>query len=188
MCGWCCNSRYGILGAMRAVAQVISYEVVIRSLLFCPLFIIRSFDMSLFIDQRYFKLFIIFDVFILWFIVILAELNRTPFDFVEGESELVAGYSVEYGGGGFALIALAEYSNILFLGVFSAVMFCSFRFVADVVCDAVVALFSVLICYFIITVRGTLPRYRYDLLIEFCWTVILPFRFSLLSFFVMCVY
>lgn len=121
-------------------------------------------------------LFFCFESIIIWLIVVLAELNRTPFDFVEGESELVAGYTVEFGGAGFALIALAEYGNIYFIRILTRVIFfrgASFYFLG-LFANLITAFLTVFFSFLIIGIRGRMPRYRYDLLIIFCWEKLLP--------------
>nr|YP_010393043.1 NADH dehydrogenase subunit 1 [Xylophaga washingtona]UPX88941.1 NADH dehydrogenase subunit 1 [Xylophaga washingtona]UPX88953.1 NADH dehydrogenase subunit 1 [Xylophaga washingtona] len=185
MCGWCCNSRYGLLGAMRGVAQTISYEVVLSTVLFCPLLLMGTFDMTVIRSWSFINVVVFFEVFVLWIIILMAETNRAPFDFVEGESEIVSGYSVEYGGGAFAMIALAEYSNIFFMSVLSSVFFFSgpCLYLMPVISDFYVSVLSVLVCYFVIMVRGAYPRFRYDLLMDLCWRIMLPFSFCALSFY-----
>ena len=109
-----------------------------------------------------------------WFVTMLAETNRAPFDFAEGESELVSGFNVEYGGGKFAFIFMAEYTRILIMRVFTAVMFFSF----------VIALARVGLARLVLIVRATLPRYRYDQLMMLTWKRFLPFSLALLILFV----
>jgi NADH-ubiquinone oxidoreductase chain 1 len=114
-----------------------------------------------------------------WFISCLAETNRTPFDFAEGESELVSGFNVEYGGGGFSLIFLAEYARILFMRLLFCVIFLggdlySFFFYIKVV----------FISFVFIWVRGTVPRFRYDKLMYLAWRRFLPLSLNYLLFFV----
>lgn len=125
ICGYRCDSRYGMLGAIRGVAQAISYEVVIRGVVFCPLIIIGTLDLAECRQRGEVACVAAFETLVVWVVVMLAETNRTPFDFVEGESELVAGYSVEYGGGAFAVIALAEYGRMFFMRVLTSVIFFS---------------------------------------------------------------
>jgi NADH-ubiquinone oxidoreductase chain 1 len=111
------NSNYSLLGGLRSVAQTISYEVSLALILLSFVFLICGYNLS---DFYYFQcyvwlIFFTFPLSLVWFISCLAETNRTPFDFAEGESELVSGFNVEYGAGGFALIFLAEYASILFI-------------------------------------------------------------------------
>lgn len=174
MCGWRSNCQYGLLGAMRAAAQRVSYEVGFRTLILCPLLYLGTFE--LYELRAAGGLFVIrcAEVFLLWFVSALAETNRTPFDFVEGESELVSGYMVEYGAFGFTLLVLAEYGRIIFISIITTTLFLSvFReiyFVGDILFTCI----SVFVRYLFIVVRGTLPRYRYDKLMDVCWKVVLP--------------
>nr|YP_010166283.1 NADH dehydrogenase subunit 1 [Tridacna crocea]QHD44981.1 NADH dehydrogenase subunit 1 [Tridacna crocea]QRV60344.1 NADH dehydrogenase subunit 1 [Tridacna crocea] len=166
--GWSSNSSYAMLGSMRAIAQSISYEVAMFTVFMCPLLLIFGFEFQRMLDDPVTTWAYCSSSLVMWFISILAETNRAPFDFVEGESELVAGFHVEVGGGLFALIALAEYGAIIGMSVFTAVLF--FGGV-----DSVLLLVVVLsVCYLFILVRAATPRYRYDMLMDFCWTKLLP--------------
>lgn len=123
--GWSSNSNYALLGAIRGVAQTISYEVAIALLFISRIFIIGSYNLRGFaVNQDYcIFLILIFPVFLMWMSSRLAETNRTPFDFAEGESELVSGFNIEYGRGGFALLFLAEYARIIFISYLIVVVF-----------------------------------------------------------------
>nr|YP_010946322.1 NADH dehydrogenase subunit 1 [Allacta bruna]WGO57040.1 NADH dehydrogenase subunit 1 [Allacta bruna] len=178
--GWSSNSNYSLLGGLRAVAQTISYEVSLSLILLCFIFLIGSYNLLDFYNyQLYFWFFWLFlPLSMLWFVSCLAETNRTPFDFAEGESELVSGFNVEYSGGGFALIFLAEYSSILFMSLLFCVIFLgcdlnSFFFIFKLV----------LISLLYIWVRGTLPRFRYDKLMYLAWKSFLPLSLNYLLFF-----
>jgi NADH-ubiquinone oxidoreductase chain 1 len=121
--------------------------------------------------------FFTFPLSLVWFISCLAETNRTPFDFAEGESELVSGFNIEYGAGGFALIFLAEYASILFMSLLFCVIFWG--------CDLSSLFFYVklsFISYLFIWVRGTLPRFRYDRLMYLAWRGFLPLSWNFLFF------
>jgi NADH-ubiquinone oxidoreductase chain 1 len=121
MAGWCSNSKYALLGALRGVAQTISYEVRITLILIRALIVLSSIDLTtITINQHSSIMLIIPLITILWFITNLAETNRTPFDFAEGESELVSGFNVEYSSGVFALIFIAEYTRILAISMITA--------------------------------------------------------------------
>ena len=183
--GWVCDSRYAFLGAMRAVAQTVSYEVVIRLVIFCPLLFIGSFDLSVVNSSGFLGIFFMFEVCVAWVFVMLAETHRTPFDFVEGESELVAGYNVEFGGVGFAVLALSEYSNIFFISFFRGVVFVGIRslFSFYLAGEIITVVFMTVFTYLVICIRGVLPRFRYDLLMKTCWTLLLPLFLGLFGFF-----
>lgn len=123
--GWSSNRNYALLGAIRGVAQTISYEVSIALIFLSFIFVIGSFK---FIDFGAYQfnvwfIFMFFPLFLCWAASILAETNRTPFDFAEGESELVSGFNIEYGRGGFALLFLAEYGRIIFMSYLVRIMF-----------------------------------------------------------------
>lgn len=156
--GWSSNSNYALLGAIRGVAQTISYEVAMALLLLSGIFVIGGYKLEDFIvNQEYYSfIFLIFPIFLIWFSSSLAETNRTPFDFAEGESELVSGFNIEYGRGGFALLFLAEYARIIFIRYLIVVIF------AGRLNLIVFNLLGLFLCYAFIWVRGTLPRFRYD--------------------------
>lgn len=179
--GWSSNSNYALLGGLRAVAQTISYEVRLALILLSFIFLVGSYNiLSFSIYQEYiWFIFITFPLALVWFATCLAETNRTPFDFAEGESELVSGFNVEYRRGGFALIFLAEYSRILFIRILFVVIFLG--------CDIYSLFFFIkliLISFIFIWVRGTLPRFRYDKLIYLAWKSFLPFSLNYLIFFI----
>nr|YP_010946907.1 NADH dehydrogenase subunit 1 [Salganea incerta]WGO57664.1 NADH dehydrogenase subunit 1 [Salganea incerta] len=179
--GWSSNSKYSLLGGLRAVAQTISYEVSLALILLSFVFLVGSYDlMYFFIFQSYFWLmFISLPLVFMWFISCLAETNRTPFDFAEGESELVSGFNVEYSGGGFALIFLAEYSSILFMSMLICILF----FGSDLESFFFYASLS-LMSFMFIWVRGTMPRFRYDKLMYLAWSSFLPMSLNYLLFFI----
>nr|YP_665537.1 NADH dehydrogenase subunit 1 [Campodea lubbockii]ABF49587.1 NADH dehydrogenase subunit 1 [Campodea lubbockii] len=123
--GWASNSKYALLGGLRAVAQTVSYEVSLLLIFLSPIFLVGGYNlMFLFKFQESVNfLYLLFPLFFMWFVSSLAETNRTPFDFAEGESELVSGFNVEYSSGGFALIFLAEYMNIIFMSFLISLLF-----------------------------------------------------------------
>lgn len=159
--GWSSNSNYALLGAIRGVAQTISYEVAIALLFISGIFIVGTYRLRGFCLNQDYCVFLVlmFPIFLMWLSSRLAETNRTPFDLAEGESELVSGFNIEYGSGGFALLFLAEYARIIFISYLIVVIFMG---VVDVI---VLNSFGLLLCYRFIWVRGTLPRFRYDKLI-----------------------
>nr|AND96706.1 NADH deshydrogenase subunit 1 [Onthophagus pullus] len=180
MAGWSSNSNYSLLGGLRAVAQTISYEVSLFLIMLSFLFLIFSLNLLDFYKfQEYlWFLFLCYPLCMMWFVSSLAETNRTPFDFAEGESELVSGFNVEYSSGGFALIFLAEYSSILFMS-----MLCSILFLGSNLMSLMFFLKVVFMSFLWVWVRGTLPRYRYDKLMYLCWKSFLPVSLNYLLFF-----
>nr|YP_010447346.1 NADH dehydrogenase subunit 1 [Piophila casei]UFY98547.1 NADH dehydrogenase subunit 1 [Piophila megastigmata]UTN43266.1 NADH dehydrogenase subunit 1 [Piophila casei] len=179
--GWSSNSNYALLGGLRAVAQTISYEVSLALILLSFIFLMGSYNIiGFYYYQKYiWFLIILFPMALVWFSICLAETNRTPFDFAEGESELVSGFNVEYSSGGFALIFLAEYASILFMSMLFCVIFLG--------CDLFNFIFYIkltFISFLFIWVRGTLPRFRYDKLMYLAWKCFLPFSLNYLLFFI----
>nr|QEJ81450.1 NADH dehydrogenase subunit 1 [Stenocladius sp. FM17] len=177
--GWSSNSNYSLLGGLRCVAQVISYEVSFSLILISFLILIEGFSIFNLIYYQYYIYFFFICVpltFIL-FTSMLAETNRTPFDFAEGESELVSGFNVEYMGSGFALIFLSEYSSILFMG-----MLFSFIFFGGLL-NNLFFFFVLFVVFVFLWVRGTLPRFRYDKLMYLTWKGFLPISLNYLFFF-----
>nr|AWB98809.1 NADH dehydrogenase subunit 1 [Anopheles argyritarsis] len=179
--GWSSNSNYALLGGLRAVAQTISYEVSLALILLSLIFLIGNYNFLNFYNYQSYIWFIFFcfPLGLVWLASCLAETNRTPFDFAEGESELVSGFNVEYSSGGFALIFLAEYSSILFMSMLFVVIFLG----GDIY--SLLFFFKLTFISFIfIWVRGTLPRFRYDKLMYLAWKSFLPLSLNYLFFFV----
>nr|QLY89927.1 NADH dehydrogenase subunit 1 [Clusiodes albimanus] len=177
--GWSSNSNYALLGGLRAVAQTISYEVSLALILLSFIFLVGKYNLLNFYYYQSYIWFIIilFPVALIWLTVSLAETNRTPFDFAEGESELVSGFNVEYSSGGFALIFMAEYASILFMSM----LFCVIFLGSDIF--SILFYFKLgLIGFIFIWVRGTLPRFRYDKLMYLAWKTFLPFSLNYLMF------
>nr|YP_011010679.1 NADH dehydrogenase subunit 1 [Halobates zephyrus]WPW47359.1 NADH dehydrogenase subunit 1 [Halobates zephyrus] len=180
MCGWSSNSNYSMLGSLRCMAQTISYEVSMSMILLCLILFIYGFDLILFsFFQNYiWFMFFSFPLFFCWISSFLAEVNRSPFDFAEGESELVSGFNVEYSSGGFAFIFLSEYMNIIFMSLLTVIFFLG--------CDLNSLLFFLklmFIIFLVIWVRGTLPRFRYDKLMYLTWSVFLPISLNYFIFY-----
>nr|WLG71246.1 NADH dehydrogenase subunit 1 [Rhithrodytes pantaleonii] len=169
--GWSSNSSYSMLGGMRAVAQTISYEVSLALIFMSFMVLIGGFSlMDFFMFQEYIWMFFLcMPLAFIWMVSSLAETNRTPFDFAEGESELVSGFNVEYSSGGFALIFLSEYSSILFMSMLFNIMFMGSNLIS-----LMFYLGMVFISFLFVWVRGTLPRFRYDKLMYLAWKSFLP--------------
>nr|UYE93295.1 NADH dehydrogenase subunit 1 [Aedes japonicus japonicus] len=179
--GWSSNSNYALLGGLRAVAQTISYEVSLALILLSFIFLIGNYNfLNFYLYQKYIWFIVFcFPLALVWFASCLAETNRTPFDFAEGESELVSGFNVEYSSGGFALIFLAEYSSILFMSMLFSVIF-----LGSDIYSIMFFLKLVFISFLFIWVRGTLPRFRYDKLMYLAWKSFLPMSLNYLFFFI----
>nr|YP_010287428.1 NADH dehydrogenase subunit 1 [Somatina indicataria]UKT61759.1 NADH dehydrogenase subunit 1 [Somatina indicataria] len=178
--GWSSNSNYALLGGLRAVAQTISYEVSLALILLSSVVMVMDFNLMKYMDfqMMIWFMFIMFPLSFCWFSSMLAETNRTPFDFAEGESELVSGFNIEYSSGGFALIFLAEYSSILFMSMLFILIF-----LGGYKLNLIFYLKLSFISFLFIWVRGTLPRYRYDKLMYLAWKSYLPISLNFLFFF-----
>nr|NP_991041.1 NADH dehydrogenase subunit 1 [Ophisurus macrorhynchos]BAD12351.1 NADH dehydrogenase subunit 1 [Ophisurus macrorhynchos] len=182
--GWASNSKYALLGALRAVAQTISYEVSLGLILLSLIILAGGFDLKTFnlAQETTWLLAPAWPLAAMWYVSTLAETNRAPFDLTEGESELVSGFNVEYAGGPFALFFLAEYSNILLMNTLSAVLFLgalhnpTMPELTTMNLMLKAALLSVLFLW----VRASYPRFRYDQLMHLIWKSFLPLALALL--------
>nr|YP_010734373.1 NADH dehydrogenase subunit 1 [Pagrus pagrus]AAO16594.1 NADH dehydrogenase subunit 1 [Pagrus pagrus]WEH00807.1 NADH dehydrogenase subunit 1 [Pagrus pagrus] len=181
--GWASNSKYALIGALRAVAQTISYEVSLGLILLCTIIFTGGFTLQIFnVAQESIWLIIpTWPLAAMWYISTLAETNRAPFDLTEGESELVSGFNVEYAGGPFALFFLAEYANILLMNTLSATLFLGashipmFPELTAMNLMTKAALLSVVFLW----VRASYPRFRYDQLMHLIWKNFLPLTLAL---------
>nr|YP_009658976.1 NADH dehydrogenase subunit 1 [Altica fragariae]QCC71331.1 NADH dehydrogenase subunit 1 [Altica fragariae]QCP68666.1 NADH dehydrogenase subunit 1 [Altica fragariae]QCP68705.1 NADH dehydrogenase subunit 1 [Altica fragariae] len=180
LAGWSSNSNYSLLGCIRSVAQTISYEVSLALIMMSYLFLILSLNLLDFLKfQEYvWFIYLMLPLCFMWIVSSLAETNRSPFDFAEGESELVSGFNVEYSSGGFVMLFLAEYSNILFMSMLCVIMFLGANLFSFMFFIKLVGL-----SFFWVWVRGTLPRYRYDKLMYLAWKGYLPVALNYLIFF-----
>jgi NADH-quinone oxidoreductase subunit H len=185
--GWASNSKYAFLGAIRSSAQMISYEVSIGLIIISVVLLVGSLNLSDIVLAQKSHWFILpcFPMFVLFFISALAETNRLPFDLPEAESELVAGYNVEYSSMPFSMFFLGEYANMILISAFASILFLGgwlppldieiLHAVPGIIWFAA-KIFFLLFCF--IWVRATLPRYRYDQLMRLGWKVFLPFSLA----------
>nr|YP_010982598.1 NADH dehydrogenase subunit 1 [Pseudodiaptomus hessei]WOH21596.1 NADH dehydrogenase subunit 1 [Pseudodiaptomus hessei] len=169
--GWSSNSKYAIIGSLRAVSQTISYEVSLALILIFYLIMCNSFSfVEIVYSTNYWsKILLFLPLSGMWLISCLAETNRTPFDFAEGESELVSGFNIEYGAVGFALIFMAEYASIIFMSILFVMLLVTPS--SNIILSYGVVTFLVFIW---IWIRSTFPRYRYDMLMNLTWKSFLP--------------
>jgi NADH-quinone oxidoreductase subunit H len=194
--GWATNSKYAFLGAMRSAAQIVAYEIAMGFALVGVLMAGGSLNLGEIVaaqagpDNHWFLL-PLFPLFVVYFISGVAETNRAPFDVAEGESEIVAGFHVEYSGATFAIFFLAEYANMILIAALTAIMFCGgwdslfsgsvFAFLDGSILEFVrlpgahwfgvkIALFLFCFLWF----RATFPRYRYDQIMRLGWKVFIP--------------
>lgn len=188
--GWSSNSKYAFLGAMRSAAQMVSYELPIGLVLGCLVIITGSFNFNTIIffqEKTYWFIFMFPLLFLIFFICIVAETNRHPFDLPEAEAELVSGYNVEYAAMSFALFSLGEYGNILLMSSFTIILFFGgwlplFQFLGFIpTCFWFGAKIILFVIVFVL-LRAGLPRYRYDQLMEIGWKVLLPLVLGFLVF------
>nr|AIM56862.1 NADH dehydrogenase subunit 1 [Papilio polytes] len=178
--GWSSNSNYALLGGLRAVAQTISYEVSLALIMLSSIIMIMNFNMIdfFFYQEVIWFFFLMMPLSLCWLSSSLAETNRTPFDFAEGESELVSGFNVEYSSGGFTLIFLSEYASILFMSLLFILLYMGGYSLS------LIFYFKLsFISFVFVWVRGTMPRYRYDKLMYLSWKSYLPVSLNFLLFF-----
>nr|ADK77649.1 NADH dehydrogenase subunit 1 [Panthera tigris amoyensis]AEJ88580.1 NADH dehydrogenase subunit 1 [Panthera tigris tigris]AEJ88606.1 NADH dehydrogenase subunit 1 [Panthera tigris sumatrae]AEJ88632.1 NADH dehydrogenase subunit 1 [Panthera tigris corbetti]AEJ88658.1 NADH dehydrogenase subunit 1 [Panthera tigris altaica]AHZ58258.1 NADH dehydrogenase subunit 1 [Panthera tigris] len=181
--GWASNSKYALIGALRAVAQTISYEVTLAIILLSVLLMNGSFTLAALITtQEYIWLIIpAWPLAMMWFISTLAETNRAPFDLTEGESELVSGFNVEYAAGPFALFFLAEYANIIMMNILTTILFFG-AFHNPYMPELYTINFTVktlILTTTFLWIRASYPRFRYDQLMHLLWKNFLPLTLAL---------
>nr|YP_010350056.1 NADH dehydrogenase subunit 1 [Canis simensis]QZP40724.1 NADH dehydrogenase subunit 1 [Canis simensis]UOK09248.1 NADH dehydrogenase subunit 1 [Canis simensis] len=181
--GWASNSKYALIGALRAVAQTISYEVTLAIILLSVLLMNGSFTLSTLIitQEHMWLIFPTWPLAMMWFISTLAETNRAPFDLTEGESELVSGFNVEYAAGPFALFFLAEYANIIMMNILTTILFFgAFHnpFMPELYSiNFTMKTLLLTICF--LWIRASYPRFRYDQLMHLLWKNFLPLTLAL---------
>jgi len=179
--GWASNSKYAFLGAMRSAAQMVSYEVSIGFVLVTVMLCVGSLNLNDIVkaqSQHWFAFTGLFPMFVVFLISMLAECNRAPFDLPEGESEIVAGFFVEYSAMSFALFYLGEYTNMIMMSALASILFLGgwqapfgLTFI-----PGLIWLFAkvCVLMFFFFWVRATFPRYRYDQLMRLGWKIFLP--------------
>ena len=197
LAGWASNSKYAFLGSMRSAAQIIAYEIAMGFALVGVLMLSGSLNLQVIIQEQSGSILNwfwipLFPLFLIYFIAGVAETNRAPFDVSEGESEIVAGFHVEYSGMAFAMFFLAEYMNLILISILSSIMFFGgwlspfqgtfldayFTFVPGFVW---LSLKTLIFIFIFLWLRATLPRYRYDQIMRLGWKVFLPITFFWLT-------
>nr|YP_010044074.1 NADH dehydrogenase subunit 1 [Dionda diaboli]QPF22537.1 NADH dehydrogenase subunit 1 [Dionda diaboli] len=181
--GWASNSKYALIGALRAVAQTISYEVSLGLILLSVIIFAGGYTLQTFntAQESVWLLIPAWPLAAMWYISTLAETNRAPFDLTEGESELVSGFNVEYAGGPFALFFLAEYANILLMNTLSAVLFLGTSYFPNLPELTTIGLMikAAFLSVMFVWVRASYPRFRYDQLMHLVWKNFLPLTLAL---------
>ena len=187
--GWSANSKYAFLGSLRSTAQMISYELILSAAILTVILLSGSFNITAIIESQQSVWYIVplFPVFIIFFISALAETNRTPFDLPEAESELVAGFFTEHSGMIFVFFFLAEYCSIVLMSTLTAILFLGGYNLPELFVNntainlqsIILGLKTCLFCFLFVWFRATLPRMRYDGLMTFCWTGMLPLAIAL---------
>lgn len=182
--GWASNSKYAFIGAMRSAAQIVSYEIAMGFALVCVLMMSGSLNFGAIVAEQKngwgllgWNLVPLLPMFLVYFISGVAETNRAPFDVAEGESEIVAGFHVEYSGTAFAVFFLAEYANMILISTLAAIMFLGgwlspLPFIPDSFLWLLLKVAFLLFCF--LWFRATFPRYRYDQIMRLGWKVFIP--------------
>nr|ASU92829.1 NADH dehydrogenase subunit 1 [Proechimys guyannensis] len=181
--GWASNSKYALFGALRAVAQTISYEVTLAIILLSILLLNGTFTLStLMMTQKHIWLILpTWPLAMMWFVSTLAETNRAPFDLTEGESELVSGFNVEYAAGPFALFFMAEYMNILLMNALTTIIFMNsmMTIMYPELHTMNFMIKTLILTALFLWVRASYPRFRYDQLMHLLWKNFLPLTLAL---------
>nr|WRO39228.1 NADH dehydrogenase subunit 1 [Marmota sibirica]WRO39241.1 NADH dehydrogenase subunit 1 [Marmota sibirica] len=181
--GWASNSKYALIGALRAVAQTISYEVTLAIILLSILLMNGSFTLSTLITTQQFTWLLLptWPLAMMWFISTLAETNRAPFDLTEGESELVSGFNVEYAAGPFALFFMAEYTNIIMMNALTVTLFMGALLnpTSPEIFTMSFTLKTLMLTSIFLWIRASYPRFRYDQLMHLLWKNFLPLTLAL---------
>nr|YP_010242240.1 NADH dehydrogenase subunit 1 [Raja undulata]QTJ25373.1 NADH dehydrogenase subunit 1 [Raja undulata] len=182
--GWASNSKYALMGALRAVAQTISYEVTLGLILLSLVIMTGGFTLHTFnfAQETVWLLIPAWPLAMMWYISTLAETNRAPFDLTEGESELVSGFNIEYAGGPFALFFLAEYSNILMMNTLSVILFMgvSYNPFLPQISTLNLMIKATMLTLLFLWIRASYPRFRYDQLMHLVWKNFLPLTLALI--------
>nr|AFP43896.1 NADH dehydrogenase subunit 1 [Phalcoboenus carunculatus]AIT96035.1 NADH dehydrogenase subunit 1 [Phalcoboenus carunculatus] len=181
--GWASNSKYALIGALRAVAQTISYEVTLAIILLSVIILSGNYTLNTLATTQE-PLYLIFSTWpltMMWYISTLAETNRAPFDLTEGESELVSGFNVEYAAGPFALFFLAEYTNIMLMNTLTAILFLNPSSLnpPSELFPMILAMKTLLLSSGFLWIRASYPRFRYDQLMHLLWKNFLPLTLAL---------
>jgi len=161
--GWSSNSKYSLLGSIRGAAQIISYEVLFVFLSLLPVSFQFSLSFFSFVFDGFLYLFLIPFFSLIWFVSLIAETNRSPLDFSEGESELVSGFNTEYGSLEFACLFLGEYGQVIFVSCLYILLFTFLYY------DYLILMLGVFFSLLFVIFRSTFPRFRYDLLMSYSW-------------------
>nr|AAS78459.1 NADH dehydrogenase subunit 1 [Saguinus niger]URH14715.1 NADH dehydrogenase subunit 1 [Saguinus midas] len=186
--GWASNSNYALIGALRAVAQTISYEVTLAIILLSTLLMSGSFNLQSLITTQECSWLLLpsWPLAMMWFISTLAETNRAPFDLTEGESELVSGFNIEYAAGSFALFFMAEYMNIIMMNALTTTIFLAAPHDTTMPETYTINFMTkaLLLTTLFLWIRTAYPRFRYDQLMHLLWKNFLPLTLALCMWYV----
>nr|AGK36615.1 NADH dehydrogenase subunit 1 [Rhampholeon uluguruensis] len=179
--GWASNSKYALIGALRAAAQMISYEVTLGLILMCLAIQAGGYNLKLFstTQEQSWLMTTTWPMMMMWYISTLAETNRAPFDLAEGESELVSGFNIEYAGGMFALLFLAEYTSIILMNTLTCTLFFNPGHTQSNLFTALLMMKTTLLTTSFLWTRTAYPRFRYDQLMQLLWKQFLPLTLAM---------
>jgi len=205
LAGWAANSKYAFLGSLRSTAQLISYELILSSILLLVVLLAGTLNLTKIVEiqKAIWFIFPLYPLFIIFFIASIAETNRAPFDLAEAESELVSGFMTEHSAAIFVFFFLAEYASIILMCIFISLVLLggyevliyniildkilNFSFLYNniymgIMTSVVLSIKSLILIYIFIWVRASFPRIRFDQLMSYCWTVLLPIIIGLIIF------